>query len=262
MTGVADRPRWAAQQARSSRAAEIGMARPAKAAPVPHLHVVPYQSPAATSVLAPLEMLFGRQPVENFPSDASVFWEGDSATHVFEVLEGVIRIVKLLHGGRRVITGFLYPGDLLGVTLEDPYAYSAEAVTPARLRRFARCHFDTALVQSPELRPYLFARLCDELAAAKCQMVLLARKTAEERVSSFLLNAARRVGRDRRSASVIEVPMNRLDVADYLGLTKETVSRAMCRLVSLGVIAIAGRHTVIIREYQTLAAHAGDGDEA
>jgi CRP/FNR family transcriptional regulator len=208
-----------------------------------------------------MEQLFSRQPVETFPSDASVFWEGDAATHIFEVLEGVIRNVKLLHGGRRVITGFLYPGDLLGVTLEDPYVYSAEAVTPAKLRRFTRSHFDAALAHTPELRPYLFARLCDELAAAKCQMVLLARKTADERVSSFLLNAARRVNRDPRSTSVIEVPMNRLDVADFLGLTKETVSRAMCKLVGLGVITIAGRHTVVIREYQALASHAGDGDE-
>jgi len=217
---------------------------------------------AAPEPPAPLEKLFSRQKVETFPIDASVFWEGDAATDVFDLLEGVVRIVKILSGGRRVITEFHYPGDLLGATPDHSHDYTAEAVTPAKLRRFRRSHFEAALAAEPQLQPYLFARVRREMAAAQCRLVLLARKTAEERVCSFLLMTARRMRSDMHAAAVVQIPMNRLDVADYLGLTKETVSRAMCRLASLGVIAIEGRHTVVIREFQRLALHAGDGETA
>jgi CRP/FNR family transcriptional regulator len=243
-----------------SKAGIRNLTRPVQQDTLYQLHRAAHQSPAAPRAPAPLQALFSRQPVETFPTGASVFWEGDAATHVFDLLEGIIRIVKILSGGRRVITEFHYPGDLLGAALEDTYAYTAEAVTPTKLRRIARCHFEAALAHTPELRPYLFARLCNEMAAAQCQLVLLARKTAEERVSSFLLMTARRMNGDMQAAAAIPIPMNRMDVADYLGLTKETVSRAMCRLVSLGVIAMSGRHTVIIREFHSLASHAGDAD--
>ena len=143
-----------------------------------------------------------------------------------------------------MITGFIYPGDLLGVSLRDRYLYSAEAVTPTKLRRFSRQRFQDEIGRSPELRPQLFAQLCDEMAAAQDQMVLLARKNAEERVCSFLLLIARRIHRQPQAAPVIEIPMTRLDMADYLGLTIETVSRTMTSLTGRGIIATAGRHAL------------------
>ncbi len=91
-------------------------------------------------------------------------------------------------------------------------------------------------------------------------MVLLARKSAEERVSSFLLLISRRLSGDRQPP-VIEIPMTRLDMADYLGLTIETVSRTMTKLTDRGVIAPSGRHAILIRKLAKLAALAGEGDE-
>ena len=187
-----------------------------------------------------LHSLFSRQAVEKCTPGDSILWQGDAATHIFEVVEGVLRVFRILTDGRRVITGFFYPGDILGVSLKDRYLYSAEAVTAAKVRRFPRKRLQDEMTQSPELRPQLFALLCDEMAAAQDQMVLLSSKSAEERVCTFLLSIARRKNSARQDAAVVEVPMTRLDIADYLGLTIETVSRAMSRLASLGVIAHRG----------------------
>jgi CRP/FNR family transcriptional regulator, anaerobic regulatory protein len=208
-----------------------------------------------------LQTLFDKQPVERFEAGETIFWEGDAVTDVFEVREGVLRVCRLLSDGRRAITGFLYPGDLVGVSLKDHYLYTVEAVTEAKVRRFARGRFQEKINDNPELRPQLFARLCDEMAAAQDQLVLLARKSAEERVSSFLLAIARRLSGGGRSAPIVEIPMTRLDMADYLGLTIETVSRTMTSLAVRGVIAADGRHAVVVHKMAKLVALAGETEE-
>jgi CRP/FNR family transcriptional regulator len=218
----------------------------------------------ANAEAVPMTLLevFGHLPLERVKPGTPVFWQGDQASAVFEIVEGVLRTFKILADGRRVITGFLYPGDIVGVSLRDRYLYSAEAVVPAKLRRFARARFEDEIEHRPELRPQLFARLCDEMAAAQDQMVLLACKSAEERVASFLLSVARRTRhRPAGNSAVIEIPMTRLDMADYLGLTIETVSRTMTKLTARAVIAPAGRHTVALRNMEQLASLAGDDDE-
>ncbi|KRE06013.1 Crp/Fnr family transcriptional regulator [Bosea sp. Root381] len=220
---------------------------------VRHFPAIPAQAPS-------LRSLFGGQPVETFESGSAVFWEGDDARHVFEVVEGVLRVFRIMSDGRRVITGFIYPGDLLGVSLKDHYLYTAEAVTRTKIRRYERGRFQDEINRSPELRPQLFARLCDEMAAAQDQMILLARKSAEERVASFLLVIARRLGAVQAQA-VIEIPMTRLDMADYLGLTIETVSRTMTRLTTCGVIAPSSRHAIVIRKLGKLVMLAGEADD-
>jgi CRP/FNR family transcriptional regulator len=208
-----------------------------------------------------LQSLFRKLPVEQLETGRSLFFEGDPAKHLFELVEGVLRIVKIMADGRRVITGFLFPGDLVGVSLRNHYLYSAEAVTPAKLRRFSRKTFEDIVSGSPELRPQLFARLCDEMAAAQDQMVLLSCKNAEERLCSFLLQQLRRKQEQDRSASVVDLPMTRLDIADYLGLTIETISRTVTKLTNRGIINPVGRHSIHIAKPGMLAHLAGDGEE-
>lgn len=223
------------------------------------------QSAARRSFVPPpaptLQSLFGAQPVEKFEAGTALIWEGDVASHIFEVLDGVLRIFRILSDGRRVITGFLYPGDLLGVSFRDRYMYCVEAVTRARVRRFARNRFQEEISRSPELRPQLFARLCDEMEAAQDQMVLLARKNAEERVCSFLLLLARKASGNGQATPVVEIVMTRLDMADYLGLTIETVSRTMSRLTARGIIAPCSRHGLKLLKFDKLVALAGNADE-
>lgn len=224
------------------------------------------QAPSQVSVFAldrskpSLQSLFSRQPLEAHESGEAIFWEGDPATHVFKVVEGVLRIVRILADGRRIITGFLYPGDILGVSQGERHLYTAEAVNEVKLRRLGRSRFREAVDESPQLRPQFVAWLCEEMASAHQQMVLLARKSAEERVCSLLLTLARRSKGSHLPKPVIALPMSRLDMADYLGLTIETVSRTITSLTNRGVIAPSSRYAFTICQPAALASLAGESD--
>jgi len=204
-----------------------------------------------------LKDLFEGQVAESFAPGEALFWEGDEAGHIFDVQAGLLRVYKILQDGRRAVMGFVYPGDVLGVSFQDRYLFTAEAVTEVKARRYSRGRFFARVNESPALRPQLFALLCDEMSAAQDQMVLLGRKSAEERVVSFLLAIHRKCGTDAE----IELPMSRLDMADYLGLTIETVSRMMTSLVRRGLIRPTGRHRLALRRLNALQEIAG-GDES
>ena len=221
----------------------------------PHSSAVPLSPPVES--YPTLKDLFKGQPTETLPVGAALFWQGDKAGQIFDVLEGVMRIYRVMSDGRRAIVGFIHPGDVLGVSFQDRYVITAEAVTQVKIRRFARGRFFAMINKSPALRPQLFAILCDEASAAQDQMLLLGRKTAEERVVSFLLA----IHRKNAPGEEIELPMSRQDIADYLGLTIETVSRTMTSLTRRGLIAPLARHTVALRKLSTLREIAGDEDD-
>ena len=203
-----------------------------------------------------LRDLFRGQPADEYSAGAAIFWEGDPAGQIFDVAAGVLRVYRILADGRRAIVGFIYPGGVLGVACQRRYLFTAEAVTDVKVRRFSRVRFFSLISESPALRPQLFALLCDEMSAAQDQMLLLGHKSAEERVVSFLLAVHRKsaVGND------IHLPMGRLDMADYLGLTIETVSRTMTSLTRRGLVAAAGRQTLTLRMPNTLREIAGSND--
>jgi CRP/FNR family transcriptional regulator len=167
----------------------------------------------------------------------------------------MLKLSKLLPDGRRQITGFLLPGDYLGLAFAERYICSAEAVTPVRLCRFPRSAFLALLDQFPALEKALLGRAATELAAAQKQMLLLGRKTARERVASFLLQLAEREGADDGMA--MDLPMTRTDIADYLGLTIETVSRTLTNLRKTGLIALPDPHHLSIVHRTRLDAEAG-----
>ncbi len=205
-----------------------------------------------------LKDLFKGQPTETFAAGEALFWQGDTVGSIFDVLEGVVRVYRIMADGRRAIMGFIHPGEVLGVSFQDRYLFTAEAVTEVKVRRFARNRFFETINESPALRPQLFAILCDEMSAAQDQMLLLGRKTAEERVVSFLLA----IHRKSTSGIEIELPMSRQDMADYLGLTMETVSRMMTGLMRRGLIDAGTRHNVTLRKLAALREIAGhDADE-
>jgi CRP/FNR family transcriptional regulator len=215
---------------------------------------VPNNQPVETAPT--LRDLFKGQPMHQYCAGKAIFREGDPAGQIFDVVEGVLRVCGVLADGRRAIVGFVYPGDVLGISVQSRYLFTAETVTNVKIRRFSRERFISLVNESPVLRPQLFALLCDEMCAAQDQMMLLGRKSAEERVVSFLLAIHRKsaVGND------IALPMGRLDMADYLGLTIETVSRTMTSLTRRGLIAAAGRHTLTLRRPSALRDIAGTDD--
>jgi len=211
-----------------------------------------------------LHSLFAKQSVEYLAPGQPLFFEGDEAKHVFEVTEGTLRVFRIISDGRRVITGFQHAGDIIGVSLKGDYLYSAEAITPAKIRRLARRQFDAAVINSDSLRPAVFARVCDEMAAAQDQMVLLSSKSAEERLCTFLLRYLRRAMAEGGAQPVVDLPMSRQDMADYLGLTIETVSRTITKLIGKGVLKVvdpAARHSIRIERPGMLAQLAGDDDD-
>lgn len=213
--------------------------------------------PAISSSLA---SHFDLVPAENLDEGNVLFWEGDPARHVFEVLEGLLRIVRMTADGRRVITGFLFAGDVVGVAFKNRHLYTAEAVVRTSVRRYSRSALQKKMENDPALRPTLFARLCDEMEAAQEQVMLLACRNATERVCSFLLMLARKRGGAGRRCT-IELPMIRQDIADYLGLSIETVSRTFTRLTNSGVVVANTPHEYDV-DIANLARIAGDDDWA
>jgi CRP/FNR family transcriptional regulator len=201
--------------------------------------------------LAELRFLGGSQTVE---AGQPLFHEGDRAGQVFNVTKGAVKLYKLLPDGRRQVMGFMFPGDFLGITINDEHAFSAEALERTRLCRFTRGRFDDFVEEHPELERELYRLAAHELAAAQAQMVLLGRKTATERLSSFFLDLLdRREKVTDRKQTAIDLPMSRSDIADYLGLTKETVSRVLALLKRRGLIRLLALDRVEILDRDGLS---------
>lgn len=180
-------------------------------------------------------------PTLEYRAGETIVFETDQATSVYSLASGLLRLSKLLPDGRRQIAGFLFPGDFLGITMEEEHAFTAEAVAQSRLCQFPRAHFDAFVVDHPQLERRLYAVAAHELAAARQQLVLLGRKTATERLASFLLVLDRRcpAGRDTEESLM---PMSRSDMADYLGLRIETISRELSALKAARVIQLTDRN--------------------
>jgi CRP/FNR family transcriptional regulator len=230
----------------------------------PHLAPQTLGAPAAFALapaeLADLSQIFAGQPVEKLQPGEAVFWQADPATDVVEVTEGCLRRYRVLVDGRRAITGFAFPGDVLGLSTMDQYSDTAEAVTPVKLRRVSRRRFHALVDTSAQLRPQVLARMCQEITLAQEQMILLGQKGAEERVASFLLTLACR-SEDLLEPVDVVVPMSRLDMADYLGLTIETVCRSITKLKDAGFIILRDRRTIRLCDIAALRQQAGEEEE-
>ena len=209
------------------------------------------------SVCAPLdpvaqERFFAMASRMRFAPRKLLFQEGDAADHVFNVTEGSICVSKALADGRRQITGFLLPGDFLGLAQGETYAYSAETLTEAQVCKFPRDRFQRFLAENPEMEHRLLGMASNELAAAQDQMLLLGRKTAIERVASFLVSLSDRHVARGQPGSPLALPMTRGEIPDYLGLTIETVSRAFTKLRKQNLIALEAIDRVKIPEVEEL----------
>jgi len=187
-----------------------------------------------------------------------VFYEGDPDTYLFNVTTGVVRLSKLLPDGRRQVTGFLFAGDLLGLSISGVYAYSADAIAKTSLCRFDRRRLTEITEKYPKLERRLLALASNELVQAQDHLMILGQKTASERVATVLLRLAARIGMELDGGTVLDLPMSREDMADYAGLTIETVSRNMSRFRDTGIIEIANSRRIYIPKIGALAELSGD----
>jgi CRP/FNR family transcriptional regulator len=181
--------------------------------------------------------------------------EADPATAFFNIISGTARLYKLLPDGRRQITGFADAGNFLGLAVSDTYAFSAEAIDTVRYCIFPRVRLRTLMQDFPHLEARLLKFASTELVAAQEQMLLLGRKSAQERVASFLMARSRLAGVQDSSACFV-LPMARGDIADYLGITIETVVRTLRKLRNEGMIEIINTAEVVLSnraELQNLA---------
>ena len=189
-------------------------------------------------------------------SKTPLFSEGDQSDAAYNVTEGTVRLSKLLPDGRRQIVGFALPGDFIGVTPGGCYGFSADAIEPVMVCRFLKESFARFVAG----KPWMLQRMNDfarqELVLAQDHMVSLGRRSAEEKVAAFLIGWRNRLQRIGRAAKTVYLPMSRQDIADYLGLTVETVSRTLTKLERDGVIVIVpgGVRLLDTRRAEALAA--------
>ena len=187
------------------------------------------------------------QHVHELDTHDPLFCEGDDASFIYEVLDGVLCNYRLLADGRRQVISFAYPGDLIGLGGETHH-YNCDAISNATVRSIPRSTLLSAARECPDLGHKLFQMATSELADMQDCYLMLGRKSAVEKIASFLLGLARRYENDDVDVIAFDLPMTRSDIADFLGLTIETVSRNFTKLKMNGVIDLPQSSKVIVRD--------------
>jgi CRP/FNR family transcriptional regulator len=169
----------------------------------------------------------------------NLFAQEEESTSVYNITDGAVRLYKILPDGRRQIIGFALPGDFLGLSMAERNAFSADTLTTVSACQFSRIEFSNLVDKKPQLLRRLHNLASHELSLAQDQMVILGRRTAEEKIAAFLMGLRKRWGRGSDHLSVlVPLPMTRQDIGDFLGLTVETVSRLMTKLAREKVLVI------------------------
>ena len=174
-----------------------------------------------------------------------LYFEGDKVQRLYEVKSGVLRLTRLLEDGRRQVISFGYPGDIVGFPSQGLHHTDCDVLVDARVQPYSRAALEDG-TQEPELHRELLQAALREIGAMQDHFLMLGRKSAAERVASFLCVLSERVGKTLGQYRQVDLPMSRADIADFLGLTTETVSRSLTQLRKANVIAIDNIHTVVI----------------
>ena len=185
-----------------------------------------------------------------FARNEPIFNQDDPAEQVYRIVSGTVRLCRYMPDGRRYIMDFLLPGDLMGFVESADLPACAEAVTEVTLVAFPRTCFDRLAKENGEVRTQLLRHLSSNLLMAQQHLFVLGCQKARERVASFLLRLADRMGVS--CGDRLDLPMNRQDIADHLGLTIETVSRTITGLRSTGAVLIPNTHQVVLRDMAAL----------
>jgi CRP/FNR family transcriptional regulator, anaerobic regulatory protein len=183
---------------------------------------------------------------------------GDARQYVYTLTDGALRLVRTLPDGRRQITGFVLPGDYVGLTESLRHRHDIEAICESRACRTPLAEMRRLREQYPQLERKLMQRTSMELAAAQDAGLLLARLQPSERLAHFLLRLGARGALSGQPNDVVNLPMGRGDIADHLGLTMETVSRTFTKLRQQALIALPQLHRVQILDLPGLQRLAGD----
>jgi CRP/FNR family transcriptional regulator len=181
-----------------------------------------------------------------------VFMEGDPTTNVYWIESGAVSLFKMLPDGRRQILGFAYAGDFVGLGARGERAVSAQAIKATRVRSIPVSRLNKIASSDPELSFILYQTLAAELEEARDLMLTTGHRSACERVAAFLLTLSRRNRRSGKPKDMIELPMTRADIGDFLGLTIETVSRTLTKFKSRGLIDLPQSARVRLKDIMGL----------
>ena len=185
------------------------------------------------------------RPLYSLKTGAYLYYEGDEVQRLYLVVRGVVRLTRMLEDGRRQVIAFGYPGDIVGFPADGRHHTDCDALTDTQLQSFKRSALEHG-DGDPELHEALLRAALDEISAMQDHFMMLGRKSARERVAAFLSVLSDRFGQDVGAHREVTLPMTRCDIADFLGLTTETVSRAFTALRTSGLIALRGSQTVIV----------------
>jgi CRP/FNR family transcriptional regulator, nitrogen fixation regulation protein len=183
-----------------------------------------------------------------YPRDSEIFGENEPAEYLYKVVSGNVRTYKILRDGRRQVGGFYLPGEIFGLEFTDEHSLSAEAITDCKVLVVKRSALNALASRDASIAQQLFALTGREVLRFQDRILLLI-KSAQERVATFILEMAQRA-----SGNVVELPMSRQDIADYLGLTIETVSRTLTALETAAVIEVPTSRRIVLRNRAALAA--------
>lgn len=195
----------------------------------------------------------------NLAAGETLHLEYDPATSCYEVLSGMIKESNTLLDGRCHVAGFVPPGVFFGMSLDGIHQHTAEAIGETRLLRYASRSFGNAIAESPALAQFFVKQMMQRLNRTEHRVLALSRLTALERVAQFLLEFTETAG---AGTDLIRIAVSRRDIADYLGLTPETVCRSLAALKRNGFIHMPSPHVVAIADPEKLQALIGNEDEA
>jgi CRP/FNR family nitrogen fixation transcriptional regulator len=185
-----------------------------------------------------------------YARNVSIFQEGDRAHHIYRIVSGTIRLCRHTPDGRRHIAEFALPGDLLGVFNGTEQGFTAEAVTDVVVIAYPRALFDRASEREPRFRAAILSHLSAHLATAQLHTFVLGCQSAKERLASFIVRHAARTG--GTDSGRVDLAMGRQDIADHLGLTIETICRAVTTLKNGGLIGVPNTHQIVLRNRDAL----------
>ncbi|WP_207623713.1 transcriptional regulator FnrL [Rhodobacter calidifons] len=201
----------------------------------------------------------------SFQAGQTIIWSGDRMEFVGSVVSGIATLTQTMEDGRRQMVGLLLPSDFVGRPGRATAAFDVTATTDLVMCCFRKKPFEEMMLSTPHIAQRLLEMTLDELDAAREWMLLLGRKTAREKIASLIAIIARRDAALQRKrtpvALSVDLPLTREEMADYLGLTLETVSRQISALKRDGVISLEGNRRVMIADIDRLMEEAGDDSD-
>lgn len=212
-----------------------------------------------------LEQLDAMKYYRSYDAGQAIIWSGDTMDFLGSVVEGVATLSQTMEDGRTQMVGLLLPSDFVGRPGREQAAYDVTAVTKLTMCCFRRKPFEAMMNVTPHVSHRLLEMTLDELDAAREWMLVLGRKTAREKIASLLCILGRRnsalLPGAIQGTIVFDLPLTREAMADYLGLTLETVSRQMSALKRDGLISLSGKRSVAIEDFASLMEEAGDDED-